>query len=376
MKVLIVNSVCGIGSTGKIVVDLAKDFIKNGDECIIAYGREKAPKEYEGFSYRIGNDLTVRINGIKARLFDNEGFNAKFETKKFIKWAEEYNPDLVWLHNLHGYYINVEYLFNWIKSRPSMQIKWTLHDCWAFTGHCCHFEYANCYQWTSICRKCDKMQKRWYPASIYFNNCYKNFLNKKILFQNINNVEIITPSYWLERMVRKSFLKDYCIKTINNSIDKDIFRMVESSFYKGFNIEKKFKILGVSGVWNQRKGLDDFIKLRDKLDDSYSIILVGLNKRKKECISKGIIVIDKIENQKILADIYSASDCFLNLTYEDTYPTVNLEAQSCGIACLTYDSGGSAESVEKCNVIEKGNINSLVTKIEKLKKEKDKTKKA
>ena len=149
-----INSVCGIRSTGRICTDTAERLISDGHECRIAYGRENVPSKYKAISCRIGSEWQVRLNGIKARLFDNEGLNAKSQTKAFLKWAEEYNPDLLWLHNLHGYYINYELLFNWIKSRPQMQVKWTLHDCWSFTGHCAHFSFVGCNKWKSACEKC------------------------------------------------------------------------------------------------------------------------------------------------------------------------------------------------------------------------------
>lgn len=135
MKVLFINSVCGIRSTGRIVAQLAEDYIKNGHECRIAYGREEAPEALSAISIRIGSELNVKRNVILARLLDNEGLNAKRATRIFLNWANMYNPDVLWLHNIHGYYLNIEMLFDWIKSRPQMQVKWTLHDCWAFTGH-------------------------------------------------------------------------------------------------------------------------------------------------------------------------------------------------------------------------------------------------
>ena len=144
MKVLLINSVCGIRSTGRIATDIAEEYMAEGHSCMIAYGRGEVPEKYQNISYKIGTDLDVKINGLKARFFDNEALNAKKETKRFIEFANNYNPDLLWLHNLHGYYINIELLFDWIKSRPKMKVYWTLHDCWAFTGHCAHFSLAGC----------------------------------------------------------------------------------------------------------------------------------------------------------------------------------------------------------------------------------------
>lgn len=131
---LLLNSVLAFGSTGNIVLNIAKEYEQNGYEVKIAYGRsskvsqDKLP-DIKKYGVRIGNDMDVYSHVIYARLTDKHGLASKTATKKFLKWAEEYNPDILWLHNIHGYYINYEILFQWIKARPQMQVKWTLHDC-------------------------------------------------------------------------------------------------------------------------------------------------------------------------------------------------------------------------------------------------------
>ena len=172
MKVLMINSVCGIRSTGRICTDLASELEAQGHQVRIAYGRESVPEQYTKYAVRIGNEWDVRLHGVRSRLLDEHGLSSKSATKRFLKWAEEYDPDLLWLHNIHGYYINYELLFDWIKGRPKMQVKWTLHDCWAFTGHCSYFTVARCEQWKTGCTHC--VQKKRYPASLLVDNCRKN----------------------------------------------------------------------------------------------------------------------------------------------------------------------------------------------------------
>ena len=147
MKILMINVVCGIRSTGRICTDLAAEMEAQGHEVKIAYGRETVPEKYQKYAVRIGTDWDVKLHGLKSRLLDAHGLGSKKATKHFLDWAEEYKPDLLWLHNIHGYYINYELLFAWIKRRPDMEVKWTLHDCWAFTGHCSHFSFVKCYRW-------------------------------------------------------------------------------------------------------------------------------------------------------------------------------------------------------------------------------------
>lgn len=364
MKVLLINSVCGIRSTGRIVTDLAEKYMADGHECRIAYGREAAPKKYESVSYRIGTDTNVKINALAARIFDNEGFNAKKATERFIKWANNYDPDVLWLHNLHGYYINIELLFEWIKTRPAMKVKWTLHDCWAFTGHCAHFSYAGCTQWKEFCYKC--AQRKEYPQSVLKDNCKSNFQRKKQCLSGVGDMTIITPSHWLAGLVKQSFLRAYPVEVVHNSIDKSVFKPTESSFRTKYGLQDTMLVLGVASVWNDRKGLSDFIKLSQMLNHNFKIVMVGLTKKQIEAMPKNILCIERTNSKAELAEIYTAADVFVNLTYEDTYPTVNLEALSCGTPCLTYRTGGSVESVEKDCVVEQGDLASLVLKIEEI----------
>lgn len=360
MKVLIINVVCGIMSTGKICTDLASSFEHNGAEVRIGYGRGSIPKEWQTKSIRIGNNLSTYVNALNARIFDNDGFSAKLATKKFLKWATKYNPDLLWMHNLHGYYINVPLLFQWIKTRPNMEVKWTLHDCWAFTGHCTYFSFVNCKKWTSGCYNCP--QKMSYPKSILFDKSYEHYELKRKIFTNVSKLKIITPSVWLKKLVEKSFLSSYSVEVINNDIDKSVFKYVDNDFKKKHNITDKCMILGVASVWKKRKGLDDFLKLYTLLNkNEFSIVLVGVNRKQKKRLPSDIITIYKTNDKEELVGIYSAADFFVNPTYEDNYPTVNLEAQACGTYTITYASGGSAETIEdfKGCAVRTGDVNAI-----------------
>lgn len=363
MRILMINSVCGIRSTGRICTDLALEYERQGHKVKIAYGRESVPEQYQKYAIKIGTVNAVRINALKARLLDNEGFNAKNATRKFLEWADEYNPDLLWLHNLHGYYINLELLFNWIKSRPGMEVKWLLHDCWAFTGHCSHFTLVKCEQWKTHCSYC--IQKGAYPSSWIRDNCKKNFDRKKKLFCGVRNMTLITPSQWLSDLVNQSFLKDYLVVVRHNTINTKVFKPTPSDFRQRYNLEKKKIILGVASQWNKEKGLNDFVKLSKILDDSYAVVLVGLTEKQIKNLPDSIIGIQRTNSEKELAAVYTAADLFLNLTYQDNYPTVNLEAQACGTSCITYRTGGSVESVPSENVVEQGDLEAIVNLIRK-----------
>lgn len=349
MKYLFVNSVCGIRSTGRICTDLAYQLENQGHEVKIAYGRvEDVPEKFQKYAVRIGNNVDLKFHALRTRILDEHGFGSKKATKEFLKWADTYDPEVLWLHNIHGYYINIELLFDWIKSRPQMKVKWTLHDCWAFTGHCSYFTMVGCEKWRHMCEKCS--QKRKYPTSILIDNSRNNFMRKKQAFTGVKDLTLITPSKWLANLTRDSFLKEYPVEVHYNTIDTTVFKPTPSDFRDRYGLQNKKIVLGVASVWEERKGLSDFIKLADILDDRYVIVLVGLNHEQMKQCKKNIIGVERTNSAKELAQIYTAADVFVNPTYEDNYPTVNLEAQACGTPVITYDTGGARETLGGFNV--------------------------
>lgn len=357
MKVLIINSVCGVLSTGRICTDLAEMLEKQGCTVKIAHGREDVPAKYRGYAVRIGTDLGVRFSALHTRLTDKHGFANRWATRRFLKWADAYDPDVLWLHNLHGYYIHVGMLFNWIKSRPNMQIKWTLHDCWAFTGHCAHFTYTGCDRWQRGCRNCP--ETRQYPAA-FTSNCERNYRNKRAVFTGVKHMTLITPSRWLADLTRGSFLAKYPVEVSHNTIDRSIFKPTPGDFRQRYGLESQKLILGVASAWGERKGFNDFIRLAHRIPDSYRIIMVGVSENQKKMLPDNVLGITRTDSPAELAQIYTASDVFVNLTYEDTYPTVNLEAQACGTPAITYRTGGSVESVPSAQIVDAGDMEGLI----------------
>ncbi len=343
MKLLLINSVCGIRSTGRICTDIATEYEKEGHEVKIAYGRETVPEQFQRYAVRIGTDLGNKISAIHTRLTDKHGFANKNATKGFLKWAEEYDPDLLWLHNIHGYYINIEMLFAWIKSRPNMQVKWTLHDCWAFTGHCAYFSYVNCDKWKTGCGNCP--QKNQYPTTSILDNSEKNFLRKKTAFTGVKNMTLITPSRWLAGLVEHGFLSEYPIEVVYNTIDKSTFKPTSSDFRERYGLQNKTIILGVASVWERRKGLEDFIELSKILDDKYVVVLVGVDDKQIASLPQNVIGIKRTNSPRELAKIYTAADVFINTSREETFGLTTVEALSCGTPVVVYKNTACEEVV-------------------------------
>lgn len=357
MKVLMINVVCGIRSTGRICTDLAAALEEQGHEVKIAYGRENVPEQFQKYAVRIGSDLDVKLHGIKARLFDEAGFGSKKATEKFICWVKEYDPDIIHLNNIHGYYLNVDVLFKYLKT-CGKKIIWTLHDCWAITGHSAYCDAVGCEKWKKGCWKCPQIKN--YPKS-YLDNSRNNWKKKRQIFTNVPNMTIVTPSKWLAGIVKQSYMKDYPIKVIYNGIDTSKFKPLPNDFKQHYGLQGKIMLLGVATAWDEMKGLSDFIKLSELLDESYKVVLVGLTAEQKKSLPPQILGIERTSSIKELVQIYSAADIFLNLTYCDSYGLVNLEAALCGTPIVSYDTGGCCESVGDNGIlINKGDLDALI----------------
>lgn len=364
MKKVVQINVCNYGSTGNIMKKIHNMGTKENLEMYFFYGRGK--KSEIPNTKKIGNKVDFIFHFLLSRVFDLHGFGSYFSTKRLIKELDKIQPDVVHLHNIHGYYINIKLLFNYLCN-SGIKVVWTLHDCWAFTGHCSYFDACNCQKWKKECFKCP--QSKNYPKSMFFDRSKKNFLLKKELFNSLKkeNLTIVTPSAWLKNLVDKSFLSKYNSIVINNDIDLDVFKPTESDFRKRYNLLDKKIILGVANVWTENKGINTFLNLSKKLDDNYKIVLVGLSEKQITNLPKNIIGIGKTRNKKELAEIYSAADVFFNPTKEDNYPTVNLEAQACGTPVITYDRGGCKETLfTKNSIAIKEDYEDIKTLIDKV----------
>ncbi|SFK95296.1 Glycosyltransferase involved in cell wall bisynthesis [Lachnospiraceae bacterium KH1T2] len=362
-KVLFINTICGTGSTGRLVTGLMDALNERGIDTMCAYGRWNAPKKYK--TYRIGNNLDVIVHGMVSRITDRHGLYSTFATMRLIKEIKKYDPDVIHIHNVHGYYLNYKVLFKYLKT-CNKRIIWTLHDCWSFTGHCSHFAYVECEKWRTECSRCPQLDQ--YPKSFLFDRSDKNYNLKKSLFTGIENLSIVTPSAWLAGMVKKSFLKEYPVEVVPTGINLARFKPRSSNLRERYDIGDRTLILGVANPWRERKGFDEFMKLAAELDDNYRIVMIGLKKKQLEGLAWNIIGIEKTDSVEEMAQWYSTADVYLNMTFEDTFPTTNLEAMACGTPVITYNVGGSPESLTSRTgiVVDPGDINGVKEAIQRV----------
>ena len=343
MKVLFINAVCGTGSTGNLIAGLIERLRASCDKGLAAYGIRRAHKVLPGESLKFNTMAGYYLHNALSRLTDHTGLYSKAQTRYLIRRIKAYDPDVIHLHNLHGYYINYEILFRYLAG-AGKPVVWTLHDCWAMTGHCTHFVGADCDRWKWGCEQCPLLRD--YPVCYTRGDVTGNYARKKAAFTSVGRMTVAAPSRWLGNLAEQSFLGKYPVEVIPNGIDTDIFRFRESNFREKNGLLGKKIVLGVANVWGEKKGLQDFYRLAQMLPGDYRIVLVGLTDQQIQQLPDGILGIARTENAAALAEIYSAADVFANPTYEDTYPTVNLEAQACGTPVVSYDVCGCPETIQ------------------------------
>lgn len=360
-----INTTLNYGSTGRIAENIGLIAKKEGWRSVIAHGpRMTNPSQLE--TIRTNSLFDEKIHGaIYSLLLDKHGLGSKKTTERFIETVKnDIKPDIIHLHNIHGYYLNYEILFEYLQT-INVPIVWTLHDCWSFTGHCASFDAIKCYKWKIGCSNCP--QRNHYPVSLFYDNTRSNYKLKKKLFSSIcDNLTIVPVSHFLESYVRESFLGECNINVIHNGINIDTFY-----HHRKKGNSNKFRIIGVASPWSKRKGLTDFYKLREMLPaDSFEIVLIGLTQKQISKLPQGITGFERTQSVTELAQHYSDSSVFLNPTYEDNYPTTNLESIACGTPVITYRTGGSPESITKDTgiVVEKGDINGLLDAIHTISK--------
>lgn len=344
MRVLFVNLVYGTGSTGKIIADIMNLLKKGGNDVKALYGTGARSDNAE--AVRVSGKFGYYFHNAMSRFTDHAGLYSWAATGKMIREIRAFQPDLIHLHTLHGFYVNYEMLFRFLK-KANIPVVWTLHDCWTFTGHCTHFSQANCTQWKTLCRDCKLLYR--YPQCYWKGDVKRNYLRKKRAFTDVNNLTVTTPSQWLADQVAESFLRDYPRIVIPNGIDRTVFRPQASSLRETYHLENKKIVLGAANAWNARKGLPDLLTLAERLGPDYQVVLIGLTEKQLPEIPPNVLGLLRTADQMELAQWYSAADVFVNPTYEETFGLTTVEAQACGTPVVVYETDGCPETVAPGN---------------------------
>ena len=346
MKLVQINTVCNT-SIGHIMAGIQRAADNNGIYTVSIYGRRHGYSDLR--CLKIGNGLSFWLHVALTTVTDFHGLGSVIVTSRIIHFLKKEQPDIIQLHNIHGYYINYPMLFDYLKNEYKGRMYWMLHDCWAFTGHCAYYTAAGCDRWKSLCHDCP--EKREYPISLLLDSSSCNYRRKKKYFTGLKNMTIIVPSHWLESQVKESFLKDYPVEVVNNGIDLSIYRPQRDSGIRArYGIPQNKKIiLGVAMYWTKRKGLSDFKRLSQRLieqgNNEYVIVLVGLSSKQKANLPDNVIGIRRTENVRDIVALYTESHIMVNPSVEETFSMVTVEAMACGTPVIVLDTSAVCELV-------------------------------
>lgn len=369
-KLLQINPVVRVStSTGRIMQEIGELAIQKGWKSYIAYSRGRdGVKPCRSELLPVGNRSSVAWHGVMTRLFDRHGLASDGATRTFVQEIEKLKPDVIHIHNIHGYFLNYRILFDYL-SRCGIPVVWTIHDCWLYTGHCYYYSFAQCDKWKTGCGQCP--QKKEFPASFFADRSARNFVDKCRAFTSMphDKLTIVPVSEWIRGEMQHSFLKEYNFRVIHNGINLEVFDVYDAEAVRSrYNLQGKHILLGVASIWSREKGLHDFIELARLLKEDERIVLVGIKPEEKKLLPDNVIGIARTENIRQLAELYAAADAFVNPTWQDNYPTVNLEAIACGTPVVTYRTGGSIETVtEKTGfIVEQGDVRGLMEAVRRI----------
>lgn len=365
MKKLLQIEICkNTLSTGHDTENIGKVAIDKGWESWKAYScRMRTNIPSASHTIEVGNKFDVFFHLLETRMFDNHslGMASILPTKKLIRKIGKIKPDIIVLHDIKGYWLNLKVLFKYFKTL-NIPIVWALHDCWPFTGHCAHFSLAKCNKWQTECNDCPL--KRDYPQSWFVDNSRKNYKLKKELFCSVKNMTLIAVSNWLKEIAEKSFLNKYPIHAIYNGIDTETFKYRPE--LKDKWADKKI-ILGVASRWSKDKGLFDYIALAKLLSKDFQIVLVGHIDENNvlNSLPQNITHIERTENAIEMAEYYSRADVSVSMSYQETMGLTTVEAMACGTPGIVYNATASPELItpETGIVVELGDTKAMLSAI-------------
>ncbi len=365
MRILQINAVNKVASTGRTALEM-NEFLKNlGHDCVTAYSK--------GFSvsaeneYKLGNSTDVKIHGFLSRISGKQGYFSRGATKKLLQFMDVYKPDVVLLRNLHGNYINLPMLLKYLEKKDIATVT-VLHDCWFYTGKCCHYTVQGCYKWQENCGDCPQLKK--YNKSWFFDRTKAMLRDKKELFGNIPRLAVVGVSDWLTEEAKKApvFENAKIFRRIYNWIDTEKFCPQNTdTLRQRLGLYDKKVLLAVASGWNKEKGLDTVLELSRKLDGDEKLILVGNLPADIE-LSENIVSIPATNSIEELVNYYSLADVFVQPSLEETFGKVSAEALSCGTPVVCFNSTANPELIgEGCGfVANDGDIEDMLNKIRKI----------
>lgn len=300
------------------------------------------------------NDIVVGGSvscGIHARMFNYFGLQdmfSYFATRKLLKRLDEIKPDIIHCHVINECFLNMGVFASYVNNQ-NIKVIWTFHDARVLTGMCPYPDYSGCSQWKTSCIHCPKENRVLTPEHEIINLSNRVHRYRKHTIGRIKHLTIVTPSKWMAGLVNESYLKQKRCIVINNGINHNVFKKMQSDIRIKYGITEEKKILlTVGNPIGELKGRKYLHQLISELpQEHYEFVMIGCNEEdvKKYKHVSNVLAFPRINRDELVA-FYSAADLFVNATLADNFPTVNLEAQACGCPVIAFDSDGTPETVD------------------------------
>ena len=344
MRVAQINGTYGnADSTGRNVKELHGFFLERGVDSHVYVTAVNDSSEIDKRIHFFSSQRDKRYHAFLSRLTGMQGYFSYFSTQKLISELNELKPDVVMLHVLHSNCMNFPSLFAFLASNHIATIV-VLHDCWYYTGHCCHYTSAGCDKWKKECGECPQMHQ--WNKSWFFDFSKKALTDKKSWFGSLQSVGVVGVSDWITGEAKKSILKDAAvIQRIYNWIDLETFRPRDTiDLRKQLGINENEKVLlGVASVWGERKGLREMLLTAKSIPDS-KVIMIGKMPENVE-IPENMLCVGLVKDPVMLSEYYSMADLFLNPSVQETFGKTTAEAMGCGTPVIVYNTTACTELV-------------------------------
>lgn len=365
MKIVQINAVYGSSSTGRTVQQLHEYLKGQGHDSWVYYSVSTPSSTKKDL---IGGYFDHKVHALFSRLFGLQAYFSSLPTLKLIRKLKGISPDVVILRNFHSNYINLPMLTRFLAKNdiPTVAV---LHDCWFYTGHCCHYTEVGCMKWKEECNHCPLIHSD--NKSLFFDTSRKVFRDKRSLFGNIPRLAVVGVSDWITNEAKQSpvFEKAAIVNRIYNWIDLNIFKPQNNTqavrTRLGFS-NTDFVALGVSMSWSYKKGEGAFIELAKKMPD-IKVLMVG--EMSNNNLPANVKNIPPTSSVKDLAELYSMADVFLNFSIQESFGKVAAEALACGTPLIVNNATANPEIPGNCGyVVENNDIDAIIGAVSEIKK--------
>lgn len=350
MKVLMVNTKYTRGGAARIARTLHRAVNASPNhESLFAYGR--GPTEQGSQAVRFALQPEVYLHALITRLTGMQGYGTWVSTRRLLRLIQDWKPDVIHFHNIHGYYLDLSIAR--AVGKLEIPVVWTLHDAWPLTGRCAYF--FECNRWRTGCGHCPDLRS--YPRT-FIDRSAMMWRRKRKLLGGVWSPVIVTPSQWLGNLASEASAGRCRVEVIPNGIDTQLFRPRDRSEVReelGLPNDKKIVLFAAADLADERKGAKYFFESLSSVEaDKWMAVTVGKRIDVRRMLNRQVEIkqLGYVAGSEAMAKVYSAADLFCITSLDDNFPTTVLESSACGTPVVGFRVGGIPEQLtDDCGIL-------------------------